>query len=131
MRFPIRIGKFLRILLWPIGGPAGGSFVELGPARLRARFGGLFDHSFPLSQIASAERCEWPWYGGLGWRTDFHKAVGLIGEAQGVVKIRFSQPQRGRILLPVRFTELYVSLQEPDRFLEALQAARAGPGAAP
>ena len=78
-RFLIRWNPALRPLLAPFGGTAARSFVEIAGDHLRAKFGWLFNYTFPLDQIEEAGPSHWPWYLGLGWRTTLRGRIGLIG----------------------------------------------------
>ena len=123
MRFPIRMSPLWRPLLLPFGGTSQRSYVELEDGVLHVRFGWLFDHRFPLSQVEAASPSHWPLLAGIGWRTNFRGTVGLIGTYANVVEIRFKERQRLRMLLPTSCERLYLSLQEPHEFINALQEA--------
>ena len=123
-RFLIRRNKVLRPLLAPFGGTAARSFVEIDGDRLRAKFGWLFDYTFPIDQIEDAGPSKWPWYLGLGWRTTLRGRIGLIGSYKNVVEIRLRTRYRVNMVLPKLSCErLAVSLEEPEAFLEALSLA--------
>ncbi len=86
------------------------------------RFGWLFNQSFPLTAIESVAHGRWPWYYGLGWRSNLVGMVGIVGSYRGVVEIRFKQRQRVSGILPffkLGCDRLMVSLNEPDDFIEA------------
>ncbi len=123
MRFPILMSPLWRLLLLPFGGTPQRSYVELENGTLHVRFGWLFDHRFPLSQVEAASPSHWPLLGGIGWRTNFRGTVGLIGTYVNVVEIRFKERQRLRMLLPTSCERLYLSLAEPHDFINALQEA--------
>ncbi len=123
MRFPILMSPLWRLLLLPFGGTPERSYVELEDGTLHVRFGWLFDHRFPLSQVEAASPSHWPLLGGIGWRTNFRGTVGLIGTYVNVVEIRFKERQRLRMLLPTSCERLYLSLQEPRDFINALREA--------
>lgn len=125
MRFPILMSPLWRPLLLPFGGTSQRSYVELEDGVLHVRFGWLFDHRFPLNQVAAASPSHWPLLGGIGWRTNFRGTVGLIGTYVNVVEIRFKERQRLRMLLPTSCERLYISLQEPRDFIAALGEATA------
>jgi len=67
----------------------------------------------------------WPWYYGLGWRTNLRGLVGVVASMRGVVQIRFRQRQRVGIipLVKLRCDRLAVSLEEPEAFMAALNEA--------
>ena len=112
-----------------LGGTASRSFVEIDGDHLRARFGWLFDYTFPVDQVEEAGRVTWPWYLGLGWRTTLRGRIGLIGTYRNVVEIRFRTRYRINMVIPwLACDRLAVSLEEPDAFLQALEAARESEG---
>ena len=90
---------------------------------LHVRFGWLFDHRFPLSEVEAASPSHWPLWGGIGWHTNFSGTVGLIGTYVHVVEVRFKERQRVRIILPTPCERLYVSVEEPREFIAALGRA--------
>ena len=59
-RFPIRRSPWWATLLLLFGATPGPSYVELAGDRLVARFGWLFNYSFPLADIEGAEMRSWP-----------------------------------------------------------------------
>jgi hypothetical protein len=122
-RFPIGRSPLWRPLLLLFGATACRSYVELAEGRLTARFGWLFRHSFPLSDIEGAARRSWPLLGGIGWRSNLVGVIGLIGSRAGVVEVRFRQRRWLWMLLPLPCNRLAVSLDDPEAFLEALDRA--------
>jgi hypothetical protein len=99
-RFAIRRDTLIKPLLLLFGGTASGSFVELGAADLRLRFGPMFDRPFSLDDVESVGLSRWPFWGGLGWRTDFHGRIALVGSFHGVVEIQLREKRRIRFVLP-------------------------------
>lgn len=122
-RFPILISPLWRPLLLPFGATAASSYAEIEDDYLRVRFGWLFDHRFPLLHVEGASPSHWPLWAGVGWRTNFAGTVGLVGTYVNVVEVRFSEPQRVRLLLPTMCQRLFVSLEEPRPFIWALREA--------
>ena len=121
-RFQMHISPIWGPLLALFGGTAGRSFVEIDRTTLRAKFGWLFDHTFPLSDIQGAEERHWPWLYGLGWRTSVNGLKGLIGSYKNVVEIRFNSKHRVTMVIPgLRCNRLAVSLEKPQDFLEFLR----------
>lgn len=120
-RYPMLLSPGWKPLLALFGGTPGRSFVELDEQTLRAKFGWLFHHSFPLADIAGASQRRWPLLYGLGWRTNLVGRIGLIGSYSNVVEIQFRTRHRVRLLgLPLSCRQLAVSLKDPQGFLEAL-----------
>ena len=131
MRFPILISPLWRPLLLPFGATADRSFAEIQDGHLHVRFGLLFQHRFPLDQVEGASLAHWPLWAGIGWRTNFRGTVGLVGTYVNTVEVRFKEPQRVRLLVPIRCRRLYLSVDDPRGFIAALRpppaaAAEAG-----
>ena len=123
-RFEIRRSAVLKPLLAMFGGTASRSFVEIDGGHLRARFGWLFDYTFPIDQIEEAGLSPWPWYLGLGWRTTLRGRIGLIGTYRNVVEMRFRTRYRIHMVIPwLACDRLAVSLEKPKKFLEAMERA--------
>jgi hypothetical protein len=120
-RYAIRRAAWARPLLALFTITAARSWVELADDGLRVRYG-WYTTTVPYGLITSGRRTRWPWYAGLGWRTNFRSVLGLIGSYQGVAKITLDPPHRTRLLgIGFGTSELYISLDEPDRFLRDLE----------
>ncbi len=124
-RFLIRREGWVQPLLFLVGLVRdSNSYVTIERDRVRVRFGWFFNQTFALNDIDGVEPMRWPWYYGLGWRTNFTGLVGVVASTNGVVVLRFRQPQRvGGIVLFLKLgcNRLAASLREPDEFIEALQ----------
>ena len=125
MRFPILMSPLWRPLLLPFGGTPDRSYAEIVDGELRVRFGWLFDQRFPLSAIEGASPSHWSVWAGIGWRTNFRGTVGLIGTYVNIVEVRFREPQRVRMVLSFACRRLFISLEEPREFIDALRGAGA------
>jgi hypothetical protein len=119
-RFPILRSPGAAALLSIFGGTRDRSYLELTDDRLTARFGWLFNYSFPLADIEGAARRPWPFLYGVGWRTNLIGVVGLIGARENVVEVRLKQRRWVWMVLPLTCNRLAVSLEDPEAFLEAL-----------
>jgi hypothetical protein len=85
-----------------------------------ARFG-YYRVALPRAQIASAERAELKWYWGLGLRAR-GGTLALLGAHRGVVRIVLTEPYRTTLLkIPLKVTNLYISVEDPDGLIAALQ----------
>ena len=126
-RYTVRRYGWLQPLLFLVGAARdSNSFAAIEGDVLRLRFGWFFNETFPLSRIESLARGRWPWYYGLGWRSNLVGMVGIVGSFSGVVELRFRQRQRVAGILPflkLGCDSLMVSLNEPDDFIEALSRA--------
>ena len=117
-RFQIRIDPIWQPLLIVGGATRDNSYVELDGDIATARFGLLFRRDIPRSHIEEAAAIDWPWYMGVGWRSNLRDQLGLIGSYQGVVELRLNEPIRVMGLLSC--TRLAVSVEEPEAFLAAI-----------
>ena len=124
IRFPMLRSPQAAPLLRLFGGTPDRSYLELTADRLTARFGWLFNYSFPLADIEGAGPRSWPLLHGVGWRSNLFGVIGLIGARENVVEVRLKQRRWVWMLLPLSCNRLAVSLEDPAAFLEAL--ARAG-----
>ena len=122
--FRIRSTGWVRPLLVLFTATESRSTVEIAATGLHARFG-WYRIEIAYDAITSVQRASWPWYAGIGWRTNFRTVLGLIGSYDGVVEIVVDPPVRTRLLaIPVQVQRFYVSLEEPDRFIQALEQSR-------
>ena len=122
-RFQIRIDPWWQPLLLVGGATRENSYIELDGDIVTARLGLVFRREIPRSHIEDAAAIAWPWYMGVGWRSNLRDQVGLIGSYQGVVELHLSEPFRVMGLLSC--TRLAVSVEEPEAFLAALGARAA------
>ncbi|MEW6430796.1 MAG: hypothetical protein AB1730_04745 [Myxococcota bacterium] len=124
MKFQIDRTPTWRWLLALLGATEARSFVDVREREVEVRFG-FFHQTIPLAEIRGAEVAmrRVPWYAySIGWRTNFAGAVGLIGAARNVVKLSLGRSRRVFLGLPVECRELYVSMENPDAFVAALQS---------
>lgn len=118
--FRIRRSGWVRPLLFLFTATESRCRVEIGATGLRARFG-WYRIEIPYDAVTSVRRERWPWYAGIGWRTNLRSIIGLIGSYDGVVEVAVDPPVRTRLLgIPFGVQQFYVSMEEPDRFVLAL-----------
>ena len=128
MRFPIRISAPWRPLFALFGFHAPSSVIELDDEAVRLRFGTAYE-TVPLAEIAGASVRRWPFYYGLGPKLGPDGGVSYVGSTEGVVRIDFVAPRTMSVWGPFRTSKarcVNVSLEDPDGFLAALDAARTG-----
>ena len=118
-RFPMLISPLWRYVLMPLGVTPERCFVEIAGEKLHVRFGRVFDHRFPLAEVESATFSHWPVWAGIGPRY-FRGTVGLIGTYVNTIEIRFREPQKVRMLVPVSCRRLFLSVEEPRALVVAL-----------
>lgn len=120
--FAITRSKWVRPLLWVMGATAGRSYVTVDGQRLHARFG-YYSLDVPLDHVTAAERSSWSLWSGIGIRTNLSNSIALVGSTDNVVRLRVQPPLRATVLkIPIQMTELYLSIDEPNRFLQVVQA---------
>jgi hypothetical protein len=117
-RFMMRLDPAWRPLFWPFGAAQPSSFVEVEEAKVRFKFGYLFDRSVQREEIESAYRRDWPWWMGIGWRSNLRGVIGLIGSTRGVVEVQLRGKTRSWGVFPC--DRIAVSVQDPDGFIAAL-----------
>lgn len=119
-RYPVLISPLWRLMLRPFGATPERCFVEVGDEELRVSFGRAFYGTFPLDNVEGASLTDWPVWAGIGPRY-FRGTIGLIGAYVNTVEVRFKEPQRMRMLLPVRCKRLLLSMEDPRAFVAALE----------
>ena len=120
MRFPIRLGTW-RPLLAILGARKGRAFVDVEPEKITFRFGGHLVE-VPPSQILAAEKTTWAWWAGIGWRVG-RDSFAMIGALDGVVRLDLASDRSMKVVgISHRYDRLYVSLEDPKAFLDALEA---------
>jgi hypothetical protein len=94
-------------------------------------FGYLFNHTEDRDDIREVKSRLWPWWAGIGWRSNLRGLVGLVGSYRNVVEVSFESRSRAWGILPMN--RIAVSLEDPEGFMEALsppakaEAERAAP----
>jgi hypothetical protein len=124
-RFQLRVDPWWKPLLVLVGwATRGRSYVEIDGSDLVVRFGWLFSRRFSLSNIENAVPVDYGWWWGIGWRSNWFGTIALAGSTKSVVEVRLRRAARVWLgPLPQRCQRLRVSLEEPERFMEALTAA--------
>ena len=122
----MRLDPVWRPLLLIGGAHPANSYAELEGEALRLHFGVLFHETLQVAELVSAERSNWPIISGIGWRTNFGRRIGLIGSQGGVVRLALSD-RREMHLRPfpwaMRIDDIRISMEEPDDFIAAVNAA--------
>ncbi|HEX2281125.1 MAG TPA: hypothetical protein VHG52_05110 [Thermomicrobiales bacterium] len=122
--FEITRAGWVKWLLWLVGATSSRSYVTLDNGTLRARFG-YYTLEVPTQRITHAERSTWPWHSGIGIRTNMKDTIGLVGSYDNIVRLDIDPPVRASVLkIPVNVSRLYLSLDNPDRFLSAINTIR-------
>jgi hypothetical protein len=122
-RFAIRVDPAFRELFAALGAGARHDFVELEGTTIRVRLGWLFKVSIPKAAVTTAQHHA-DMYGGWGahgWRGRW-----LVNDSSaGIVELDLEPRQRAWLLgiWPLTLRVLYVSLEDTDGFLAAIDSA--------
>jgi hypothetical protein len=120
MHFPILVSPIWRPLLLFVGVSPERAYAEIDEGMLHIRFG-IFRHEFPLSEIESAGKEDWPYWGGIGWRANWLGTIGIIGTYVNVVRLQFKERQLvDALFVPVPCNSLSLSMENPRSFIAAL-----------
>jgi len=84
-RFALAISPVWRPALLVLGVTAKRFFIEVGEEGFRVSFGRL-DYYFPMEAVEGIRLANWPLWAGIGARTNFRGAVGLVGTYVNVVQ---------------------------------------------
>jgi hypothetical protein len=116
-KFPISQTRAFRTLATLFGGRHG--VITLDDATVQIRFGLMFRAEVPRSAVLDAKR----WTGRVGgWGAHGRHGRWLVnGSSRGIVQIQLNSTQRGSMTgLPVKVTELLVSVEDPNGLVAAL-----------
>jgi hypothetical protein len=119
-RFAMAISPVWRPGLLVLGVTPKRSFIEVTEDDVYVCYGRL-EYHFPREAVEDVQLSHWPLWAGIGARTNFRGAIGLVGTYVNVVKITFKEPQQLRMLLRTKCKELFLSLEEPHAFMTALK----------
>lgn len=127
--YRMRLDTIWRPVLLMFGGIQSNSFVDMTEEVVHFHFGFVFDRTVARSEVESVTRRSWPWWMGVGWRSNLRGVIGLIGSHEGVVEVKLRHKQRAWGIFPC--DRIAVSLQEPDRFVAELSGSVAKTSVAP
>ena len=118
-RFQMRIDK-----LWAPGLLAGGatrsnSYVEVTPEAVTFQFGYIFNHTESRDDIRDVKARSWPWWMGIGWRSNLRGLFGLVGSYRNVVEVSFADASKAWGMLPM--DRIAISVEDPEGFMKALK----------
>ena len=125
MKYNMRIDPIWRPLLLLGGATPSNSYIEIDGDKLRIRYG-LFGHTMPVANVASAAGRSWPVWGGMGWR-GWGEQLGLIGSTENVVELQLNERERvgvGFVPWPFGVRRIAISLEDPQSFIDAVGAAK-------
>ncbi|MDJ0771472.1 MAG: hypothetical protein QNJ12_21985 [Ilumatobacter sp.] len=115
-QFGIRYDAWCRPLMAVLAMGRRFSRVEVTPDEVRVVMGWAFRASIPrpdIAAVAHGDRRLFGW-GVHGWRSRWL----VNGSRDGIVKLTIEPAARSRMMgIPIKLKELWVSLEEPDRFI--------------
>ena len=117
----------LPIMLLVGAGPSTAS-IAIEDDVLRVKMGWFwFRATVPLRSIVHARRSSSSWFA-VGVHTDMMRGWIVNGSPLGMVHLTIEPPADGRFAgLPIRMSNLWLSLEEPEAFVAALTGANPGP----
>ena len=122
MRYDMKLGRWSPLLRLFTAKPAN-SYIEVQEERLICSFG-TATQTIPRADVVSVIASNWPWYHGIGWRMG-PMSLCHIGSLIGIVEIRLSSVRKSEGLLKTRYDRFFVSLEEPEAFIDAMSEAEA------
>jgi hypothetical protein len=126
MDYRIRLSPLLLPVFAVVGAVGGGAAASVSTEELRIHFGRLFDRTFSLRDLSQINEASWPLLGGLGVRSNYKGILAVVGSTEGVVRLAFSRPQKIALFYGAKCTELFLSLEEPARFVEEIRSEARG-----
>jgi len=122
-RFAIRVDPAFRGLFAALGAGARHDVVELEGTTVRVRLGWLFKVSIPRVAVTTAQHHA-DMYGGWGAHGSGGRWL-VNGSSAGIVELDLEPRQRAWLLgiWPLTLRVLYVSLEDTDGFLAAIDSA--------
>ena len=118
-RFQMRIDRVWAPAVLVGGATSRNSYVEVTPEAVTFHFGYIFNHTENRDDIREAKVRSWPWWMGIGWRSNLRGLLGLVGSYRNVVEVSFESRSRAWGLLPMN--RIAVSVEDPKGFIEALK----------
>ncbi len=125
MNYLFQMEPWMLPLLMPFGASQETSFVSIEGKQLHVKMGKLFDEYIDLETIADVAPGKWHILGGLGHRVGLKQDMAVLASTKNVVQLHFKEPQALKALGPVylKISDFYLSLQEPEAFIAALNLA--------
>ena len=118
-RFQMRIDR-----AWAPGMLIGGathsnSYVDVTPEAVTFHFGYLFNHTESREDIGDVKARSWPWWMGIGWRSNLRGLIGLVGSYQNVVEVSLGRRSLVWGVLPME--RIAISVEDPEGLMKALK----------
>jgi hypothetical protein len=95
------------------------SYVDVTPEAVTFHFGYLFNHTESREDIGDVKARSWPWWMGIGWRSNLRGLIGLVGSYQNVVEVSLGRRSLVWGVLPME--RIAISVEDPEGLMEALK----------
>ncbi len=118
-RFPIKQSKYWKPLLLLFGATEDRAFLDVGPHWVVVQFGWK-RIEIPRETVELAEASSWPWWGGIGWRSDLRHTIGFIGASRPILHLHFSPQPVSLFSIPHNLTDLFLSVDDPAPIVREL-----------
>ena len=118
-RFRIKRSKYWQPLLLLFGATEDHAFLDVGPQWVVAQFGWK-RIEIPRENIERAEASSWPWWGGIGWRSDLRHMIGFIGAPSPILHLHFSPQPVSLFAIRHNLTDLFLSVDDPAPIVREL-----------
>ncbi len=120
-RFQMRIDRIWAPAVRLGGATSNNSYVDVTAEAVTFHFGYLFNHTESREDIREVKARRWPWWMGIGWRSNLRGLLGLVGSYRNVVEVNFDSRSRAWGILPMN--RIAISVEDPEGLIEALKPA--------
>ena len=118
-RFQMLIDRLWAPAVLVGGATHSNSYVDVTPEAVTFHFGYLFNHTESRDDIREVKARSWPWWMGIGWRSNMRGLLGLVGSYRNVVEVSFESRARAWGILPMN--RIAISVEDPKGLIEALK----------
>ena len=118
-RFQMRIDRVWVPAVLVGGATQSNSYVDVTPEAVTFHFGYIFNHTQSRDEIRDVRARSWPWWMGIGWRSNLRGLLGLVGSYRNVVEISFGRRSLAWGILPM--DRIAISVEDPQGLIEALK----------
>ena len=118
-RFQMLIDRLWAPAVLVGGATHSNSYVDVTPEAVTFHFGYLFNHTESRDDIREVKARSWPWWMGIGWRSNMRGLLGLVGSYRNVVEVSFESRSRAWGILPMN--RIAISVEDPKGLIEALK----------
>ena len=128
-RFQMQIDRVWAPAVLVGGATHSNSYVDVTPEAVTFHFGYLFNLTKSRDDIREAKARSWPWWMGIGWRSNLRGLLGLVGSYRNVVEVSFKSRSRAWGILPMN--SIAISVEDPEGLIEALKPLGRAPAKPP